>query len=114
MVTYAPESSLVAYPGHVPSSAVSDPDFFLTPDVAALQGVAEWRTGGMFPGVTIHMPGMRVAIASNATEIDDDELLRVTVAAAREVVEPREEASTASTEPSPSGSASTATVSSQP
>ncbi|MDA0567477.1 hypothetical protein LG943_24595 [Streptomonospora sp. S1-112] len=82
MVTFAPEQSLVAYPGHVPVKAQRDPAFFVTDEVAALGGVAEWDTGEMFSGVKLHLPGLLVSTTTNTPRVEAADLLAAVAATA--------------------------------
>ncbi|RCV49954.1 hypothetical protein [Marinitenerispora sediminis] len=86
MVTYAPAGSRVEYPGHVPASVAANPDFFTTAEVAELGGIAQWRRGGVFSGVSLHLPGLQVTSTSNAERISDEDLLDVSVATARDLL----------------------------
>ncbi|NYE49391.1 hypothetical protein HDA32_004511 [Spinactinospora alkalitolerans] len=86
MVTYAPGESLVDHLGHIPASAASNPDFFITPEVEELGGIAEWRAGQVFSGVALHVPGMQVSITANADVVGDDELLAVATATAGDLL----------------------------
>jgi len=85
MVTFAPENSLVAYPGHVPVRAQRDPAFFTTDAVTAMGGLAEWDGGEMFSGVKLHLPGMLVSTTSNTPRLETGDLLSAATAAAREL-----------------------------
>ncbi|MFC7326956.1 hypothetical protein [Marinactinospora rubrisoli] len=87
MVTYTPSGSLVEYPGHVPASVAADPDFFSTEEVAELGGIAQWRRGGVFSGVALHLPGLQVTSTSNAGRVSEEDLLEVSVATARDLLE---------------------------
>jgi hypothetical protein len=86
MVTYAPEGSVVEYPGHVPAAALGDPAFFTTEAVAELGGIASWRTGEMFSGADLHLPGMLVSISSNSAEVRGADLLDAVTATAAAVL----------------------------
>ena len=85
MVTFAPEKSLVEYPGHVPAAGLEDPAFFTTDEVAELGGVAEWHTGEMFSGVDLHLPGMLVSVSANNDRVDAANLLDAVSATAGEL-----------------------------
>ncbi|MUL40117.1 hypothetical protein FZ103_02810 [Streptomonospora sp. PA3] len=86
MVTFAPEKSLVAYPGHVPVKAVRDPAFFTTDAVSAMGGLAEWDGGEMFSGVKLHLPGILVSTTSNTPRVETRELLDAAAATAQELL----------------------------
>ncbi|QBI52907.1 hypothetical protein [Streptomonospora litoralis] len=86
MVTFAPEKSLVAYPGHVPVKAQRGPSFFTTDAVAAMGGVAEWDGGEMFSGVKLHLPGMLVSTTSNTPRVETGDLLAAATGTARELM----------------------------
>ncbi|GAB3208303.1 hypothetical protein GCM10027294_18260 [Marinactinospora endophytica] len=100
MVTYAPGGSLVDYPGHVPAETSGDPSFFTTPEVSGLGGIGQWRTGEVFSGVSLHLPGLLVTLTDNSERIGDGDLLDVAVATADEVLAG---ADGAAVEPPPSG-----------
>ncbi|WP_345559528.1 hypothetical protein [Streptomonospora halophila] len=85
MVTFAPEKSLVAYPGHVPVKAQRRDDFFTTGAVASMGGIAQWDTGEMFSGVKLHLPGMLISTTSNTPRVATGDLLRAVTATAQEL-----------------------------
>ncbi|WP_461000353.1 hypothetical protein [Streptomonospora sediminis] len=87
MVTFAPEKSLVSYPGHIPVQAQRDPSFFTTEAVAEMGGVAKWDTGEMFSGVNLHLPGLLVSTTGNTPRVETGDLLEAATAAAQELTE---------------------------
>ncbi|MBB5432645.1 hypothetical protein [Nocardiopsis composta] len=66
MVSFSAEGSLVKAAGEPPEQAAGDPDFFTTPEVAALGGVAEWRPAEPFSRVLLHFPGLLVTVSANS------------------------------------------------
>ncbi|MBB6170360.1 hypothetical protein HNR23_000420 [Nocardiopsis mwathae] len=74
LVTFLPERSEVEYPGHVPESARGNPDYFTTPELEALGGLAVVTGGEMFSGVDVHLPGMLMSVTAHR-DLDEDELL---------------------------------------
>ncbi|WP_193790249.1 hypothetical protein [Nocardiopsis potens] len=66
MVTFSAEGSRVQTAGEPPERAAGDPDYFTTPEVAALGGVGEWRPAEPFSRVLLHFPGLLVTVSANS------------------------------------------------
>ncbi|MFW5420047.1 hypothetical protein J0910_25870 [Nocardiopsis sp. CNT-189] len=90
MVSFSAEGSRVQAAGEPPERAAGDPDYFTTPEVAALGGVGEWRPAEPFSRVLLHFPGLLVTVSANSERMAEagPEVVEAAAGSAAEVLAP--------------------------
>ncbi|ASU85253.1 hypothetical protein CDO52_22880 [Nocardiopsis gilva YIM 90087] len=86
LVTFEPKRSEVEYPGHVPDIARGNPNYFTTPALEEIGGIASLTEGEVFTEIDLHLPGMLMSITAQSALDADEQLLAATTATASRVL----------------------------
>ncbi|CAM4325749.1 hypothetical protein GCM10009799_51440 [Nocardiopsis rhodophaea] len=86
LVTFEPNRSEVRYPGDVPDVARGNPNYFTTPALEEIGGIASLTEGEIFTEIDLHLPGMLMSITAHSALDEDEQLLEATAATASRVL----------------------------